>query len=257
MERRALIGIAAGGVLVVAAGGLTGLRLARGNDTFSLDTQPYETASPSPLPTPSAAPTFFFPTVTPEPPVTLSATPTPSATAAPPVVTATPTATVTTAAPTTAPATDPPYRARALPSGCLSYGHACAYPDAKHAVTGGVEDLRCRLMGSSVRITWRSVNGTGPARVEEFVVRLWKQPPGYSGQDMNGPGLYQFRVSRDTLAATVSDLEAGETYSCFVQELNVAGLSPAMDVAEVTIPDRSTPTPSATATPTPDPSATP
>ena len=258
MERRVLIGLAACGVLTLAAGGTVMLRSSGTDGTFSLEQNPFETPTPSVTPTASASFVFSMPPV---PSGTPSATPTGSA-----EPTASPSGT---AAPSprpsaSSPAGFPPYRARALPTGCLSFGHACTHSDAgSYAVTGGVEDLRCRLEGANgVRVTWRSVNLTGRDNmppVGEFVVRLWRYPaderdgnPSLKGADR----LYEVRVSRSTFDVSVRNLVAGERYACFVQELNLAGLSSAMGVYTVKIPGGASATPSATSTPSPTASPT-
>lgn len=253
MQRRALVGIAAGGVCAVVAGGVFVLNAGRDPGTFSLRSEPFETGSPS-LP-PTGTPSPADPTPYPTPSASTGApTGSPAATA-----TASGTATATaTARPATAAPTYRPGPRRALPSCDAPLPNACAHPDATQAVTGGVKDLSCVLTGAtSVRVRWDSDNldeRDGAPPVDEFVVRLWRYPTGSTGshpdQIRGYDRLYQVRVGRDTFDVTVSNLAKGERYACWVQEVNVAGLSPAMGVRDVRIPGPS-PTPSATPSETP------
>lgn len=254
VNRRALIALAAGGALALAAGGTVVLRSSGSRGTAALQQQVGGTASPSATPSeaPSASPSEPAPTASP--------------TAVPTTVAPSPLGATPTPRPTSSRQSGfPPYRARALPTGCLSFGNACTYSDVdeRYAVTGGVEDLRCRLDGATgIRVTWRSVNLAGHDNmppVGEFVVRLWRYPADeYDGSPslQGAHRLRQVRTGRSTFGLTVRNLIRGERYACFVQELNLAGLSSAMGVHTLRIPGGS---PSATPTPpaTPSPSATP
>lgn len=142
-----------------------------------------------------------------------------------------------------------------LPSGCLSYSHACAYDGATGAVTGGVADFAARRTGTdSVRLTWRSEDWSrdgngGP--VTEFVVNAYRGPYGDQGP-RDASRLRRVRVSKDTFTYTFTGLLAGQSYELWVQELNSSGLSAGMGVYTVTMP---APSPSATTTPKPTASA--
>ncbi|HEU0131805.1 MAG TPA: fibronectin type III domain-containing protein [Mycobacteriales bacterium] len=205
------------------------------------------------------------PTVTSPRPATAEPSPSPRpSTTAPASAAPTTAAAVDADAPTVTsprPATADPARAPggALPTGCLSFGHACAYPGATGAVTGGVEDMTARLAGpSSVAFTWRSVNLQGHAgrgAVTEFVVRAYVLRDGSHEIGSDPSRLVQLRVPASATSATLTGLRAGTRYFCWVQELNSSGLSPGMGVDEITTP--APPSPSRTPTATPTPSATP
>lgn len=163
------------------------------------------------------------------------------------------------------PATPDPARppGSPLPTGCLSYSHACAYDGATGAVTGGVADFAARRTGpDSVRLTWRSEDWSrdgngGP--VTEFVVNAYRGPSGDQGP-RDASKLRRVRLSKDTFSYTFTGLLAGQPYELWVQELNSSGLSAGMGVYTVTMPSPSpttTPKPTATASPTATPTATP
>ena len=157
------------------------------------------------------------------------------------------------------PATADPARppGSALPTGCLSFSHACGYDGATGAVTGGVSDFAGRRTGAdSVRLTWRSENLAGDfagGPVTEFVVSAYRLPYSHQTGPRDATRLRRVRVPATTFSYTFTGLLAGQSYDVWVQELNSSGLSSGMGVYTVTMPS---PSPSATAPPTPTPTAT-
>ncbi|HVF03341.1 MAG TPA: hypothetical protein VNA20_00735, partial [Frankiaceae bacterium] len=228
MDRRALIGIAAGGVLALTAGGFFIVRAADEPDgTFDLSKdRPIATGSPTP--SSSMPPLVDWPSLTsgtPVPSAPPSAVPSATPSAAPSVAPA-PSATPQPPRPTsTGTAAAAPPRPKDLPTGCRSLPEACAFPNSSYAVTSGVSTVRCDMTGpDSVKISWTSAHlaasGNTPA-VTDFVVRLWQYPAGDDDATIKDPArLFQVRVDAKNKHVYVSRLARGAHYACFVQELN-------------------------------------
>jgi hypothetical protein len=157
---------------------------------------------------------------------------------------------------------DPPRPPGPLPTGCLSYGNACAYPGATGATPGGVWDISQRLAGTSLHVSWRPEEwgSSAGAKPTEFVLSLGHVRPG-SGPDSvyyDASRMVRVRLPYSARSYRFDGLLPGETYVFWIQELNSSGLSQGVSPDPVTVPKPSPkPSPSPARTPSPKPSATP